>query len=75
METKNRAQASRHKLAKKLLAVMALGTLGTGFILYMFAEDLGIASDTAEVIAIAFLAAGIMDYLLLVMWDRIFARD
>lgn len=73
MERKNGTHGARQGLVKAVLAIMALGMLATGFILYMFAETLGRTTGTAEIIAIAFLAAGVMDYFLLVMWDRIFA--
>lgn len=75
MKRKNENRSSRHKLIKKVLAVVALGTLGTGFILYMFAEDLGFSGNAAEMIAIVFLAVGAMDFLVLLMWDRIFVRE
>ncbi len=74
MDQENGNRVSRRSVVKAVLAIMALGTLVTGLILYVFAENLGIPRDTAEIIAIAFLAAGVMDYLLLVMWDRIFTR-
>lgn len=73
MERKNGNHGAPRRLVKAVLAIMALGMLATGLILYIFAETLGLAAGTAEIIAIAFLAAGLMDYLLLVMWDRIFA--
>ena len=74
MKQQNENQISQHKLIKTLLAVMALGTLGVGFALYIFAGDFGFSGITAEWIAIVFLGVGVMDLLLLLVWDRIFMR-
>ncbi|MDH3581327.1 MAG: hypothetical protein OEM91_11980 [Hyphomicrobiales bacterium] len=74
MKRQNENQISQHKLIKTLLAVMALGTLSIGFILYLFAGNLGFSSASAELIAIVFLGVGAMDLALLLLWDRIFMR-
>jgi hypothetical protein len=64
--------AAQRRIVKLVLAVMALGTLATGFILYVFADAIGYSPDTAKTIAIVFLIVGLLDYLLLMLWDRIF---
>lgn len=75
MERTDPSQFPQPKLIKKLLAVMALGTLGIGFILYIFAGDLGFSGSTAELIAIVFLVVGAMDFVVLLLWDKIFGHD
>lgn len=51
-----------------------LGVL-VGLGLYVFSDVLGLHEETAEILAIAFLVAGVGDYLILHFWDRIFRRD
>lgn len=74
MKQHDENRIAQHKLTKTLLAVMALGTLGIGFMLYIFAGDLGFSGASAELIALVFLAVGAMDLVLLLLWDRIFRR-
>jgi len=64
--------ASSPRIIKAILGVTALGTLLTGFVLYLFSDAFGIDPDTASLMAIIFLTVGVLDYLVLVFWDRIF---
>ncbi len=64
----------RNSMVKVALGIMALVCLAAGFIVYMFAEQLGFSEDTAQIVAIAFLVAGAGDYLVLKLWDRIMPR-
>ena len=63
--------APTNRKAKLAIAVMALISLLIGFVLYVFADAFGIERKVATLIAIAFLVAGLADYLLLANWDRI----
>jgi hypothetical protein len=63
----------RDALIKIAFGAGALACVLAGLVLYLFAEQLGIDPDTAELIAIAFLIAGIADYLVLRFWDRLMA--
>lgn len=62
---------ARNRMVKLAFGLGALGCLLTGLAVYLFAPALGIGDDAARVVAIAFLAAGAADYLLLHFWDRI----
>jgi positive regulator of sigma E activity len=61
-------------MVKVVFGIMALVCLAAGLIVYLFAERLGFSEDTARIVAIAFLVAGAVDYLVLKLWDRIMAR-
>ncbi len=64
----------RNSMVKAVFGIMALVCLAAGLIVYLFAERLGFSEDTARIVAIAFLVAGAVDYLVLKLWDRIMAR-
>jgi len=64
----------RNSMVKAVFGIMALVCLAAGLIIYLFAEQLGFSEDTARIVAIAFLVAGAVDYLVLKLWDRIMAR-
>lgn len=64
----------RDKPAKVAFGVMSIFCLVAGLVLYVFAEDFGISPGMASFIAIAFLAAGVSDYLVLRFWDRMRKR-
>jgi positive regulator of sigma E activity len=64
----------RNSMVKVAFGIMALVCLAAGFIVYLFAEQLGFSEDTAQIVAIAFLVAGAGDYLVLKLWDRIMPR-
>lgn len=64
---------ARDVIVKIAFGAGALVCVLTGLVLYLFAEQLGIDRDTAELIAIAFLIAGFVDYLVLRFWDRLMA--
>ena len=63
-----------HRLVKRVLEIMSLVCLATALIVYLFADQLGFSEDTALYVTIAFLAAGIGDFIVLKLWDRITAR-
>lgn len=54
------------------LGFLALGSLVLGLTIYAFASRLGIARDTARLIASAFIVAAILDALVLHLWERLF---
>ncbi len=64
--------AERNRAIKLVFAAGALGCVLAGLLLYVFADELGFDPDEANFLAMAFLAAGFADYLLLRFWDRIF---
>lgn len=66
-----RARMERSKLAFGVLALIMVA-LGLG--IYLFSAMLGIDADTAKIVAIAFLVAGVIDYLVLVFWGRIYKK-
>jgi len=62
------------RAAKALFAALALTFVLAGLALYLLGDRLGIAPDTARLVATAFLIAGVADTLVLYFWDRIFKR-
>ena len=68
MDERRRSQ----QLVQLTLAVLSLASLAFGVGIYVLAHRLGIAQDTARIIATAFLGAAIADALVLYLWDRIF---
>lgn len=64
-------QQRKNRLAKIALGLAALGCLLTGFVLYLFAEQLGFDEETAQLMAIAFMGTAVIDYLVMRYWDRI----
>jgi len=74
MRQGNAQSEDRYRLVKVALGLMTLVCLATGLIVYQFAEQLGFDEGTAQIVAIAFLAAGVGDYIILRFWDRIVAR-
>ncbi len=67
--------AKRNRIVKAAFAGAALVSVLAGLLLYVFADSVGLDGDTAELVAIAFLAVGAVDVLLLGLWDRLFRRD
>ena len=65
---------ARNRAVKIAFGVMALMCVLTGFVIYLFAEQFGFSDETARIVAIAFLAAGVADYIVLKLWDRLMAR-
>ena len=59
---------------KAIFAALALGSILAGLAVYLLQGPLGIPTDTAQFIAIIFVAVGIADAALLYFWDRIFRR-
>lgn len=71
MTNANGGERPPNRIVKVAFGAAALGCVLTGLVIYLFAPSVGIDAGTAEIIAIAFLAAGLLDYLLLRFWDRI----
>lgn len=61
-------------MVKLVLEISVLVCLATSLIVYLFAEQLGFDDDTAFFVAVAFLVAGVGDFIMLRLWDRIAAR-
>ena len=71
MTQKNAQGPERDRVIKIAFGFMAITCLLAGFILYVFAQDLGFDQETARLVAIAFLVAGALDYIVLRFWDRL----
>lgn len=65
---------SPNRFVRAAFAVLALLSILVGLLLYQFADSLGFDKETTEIIAIAFLIAGVGDYVVLHFWDRIFRK-
>jgi len=65
-----RQRSQRHVQA--ILGFLALGSLVFGLAVYALAARLGLARDTARLIASAFLVAAILDAVVLYIWERLF---
>jgi hypothetical protein len=75
IEERNLIMAERQRsqqVVQVTLAALSLGSLLFGCGIYMFSARLGVAQDTARIIASAFLLAAIADALVLYLWQRIF---
>ncbi len=68
------AAETRHRVIKIAFGAAALVCLLVGLFLYLFPDVIGMDPETAELVAIAFLLAGVFDYLILRFWDRLVAR-
>ena len=68
------AAETRHRVVKIAFGVAALVCLLVGLFLYLFPDVIGLDPETAELVAIAFLLAGLFDYLVLRFWDRLVRR-
>ena len=55
---------------KALFAALALGSVLAGFVVYLLQGQLGIPSDTARYITTVFVVLGVVDALILYVWDR-----
>ena len=60
------------RVVQATLGILALTSLVFGLAIYLLAGRLAISQDTARVVASAFLAAAILDALVLYLWERIF---
>jgi uncharacterized membrane protein len=75
MHDDNRGQSGAHRrVIRFAFGAMALVSVLIGLGVWQFADAIGIEDDTARLIAIAFLVAGIGDVLVLHFWDRLFAN-
>ena len=61
----------RMRRGKQVFGIAVLVTIFAGFGVYFFSSNLGISVRRSELIAIGFLIAGGVDYLILHFWERI----
>lgn len=61
----------QRRLVKIGFGVMALVSVLAGLFIYLFHAQFGLNKETAEIVAIALLIVGCIDYLALRFWDRI----
>ena len=66
----DRPQPQDPNTVKALFAALALGSVLAGFMVYLLQDQLGIPSDTARYITTVFVALGVVDALILYVWDR-----
>lgn len=59
---------------KALFAALALGSVLAGFMVYLLQEQLGIPPDTARFVTTVFVVLGVIDALILYLWDRFSRR-
>ncbi len=62
------------RMVKRALELTSLLCLATALFVYLFSEKIGFSEDTAFIVGLAFLAAGIGDFIILKLWDRITSR-
>jgi hypothetical protein len=62
------------RLTKVVFAGFALASVLAGLGIYIFSEVLDIDEDTAQVVSTGFLVVGIIDTVVLYLWNRIFRR-
>ncbi|MCB1548427.1 MAG: hypothetical protein KDJ41_11440 [Hyphomicrobiaceae bacterium] len=62
------------KAARLLFGAMALLLVLSGLAIYLVSDHLGIPTQTAKWLAAIMLVVGLADYVLLLLWDRIFTR-
>ena len=59
---------------KEIIAALAVGSILAGCAVYLMQEQLGIPKDTARLISLVFVLAGVVDGVVLFFWDLIFKR-
>ena len=74
MTQQSSSNETRTSAVKIAFGAMALVCLVAGLVIYQFAEQFGFSEETAQIVAIAVLAAGAGDYLVLKFWDRVAGR-
>lgn len=67
-------RAPNERFAKAAFAAMALVSVLGGLALYLLHARIGLAEDTARLVSTAFILVGIVDTMVLFLWDRIFKR-
>lgn len=67
-------RARSRRLVQVTLGTLSLLSLGVGMTVYALAGRLGVAEDTARLIASSFLVAAVADALVLIYWERLFPR-
>lgn len=60
------------RIVRVAFGAMALFSVVAGFVIWQFADAIGIEQDTAQLIATVFLIAAAGDALVLHFWDRLF---
>jgi TRAP-type C4-dicarboxylate transport system permease small subunit len=66
----DRPQPQDPNTVKALFAALALGSVLAGFMVYLLQDQLGIPSDTARYITTVFVVLGVVDAVVLYLWDR-----
>jgi hypothetical protein len=54
---------------------MALGSVLLGIALYLLQARLGIGADTARLVSTALILVGLIDTVVLFLWERLFKRN
>jgi hypothetical protein len=63
-------QKQDRNTVKALFAALALGSVLAGFMVYLLQGQLGIPSETARNVTTVFVVVGVVDALILYVWDR-----
>jgi len=66
----DRPQPQDPNTVKALFAALALGSVLAGFAVYLLQGQLGIPSETARYITTVFVVLGVVDAVVLYLWDR-----
>ena len=67
--------ANASRIARLAFGGMALFAILAGLVLWQFSDAIGLAEDTARLIAAVFVIAGIGDVLVVFFWDRLFKQS
>lgn len=57
---------------KMVFGTAAFISVVAGLAIYLASDSLGLDKETAQLVALVFLAVGFLDYMLLRFWDRLF---
>ena len=63
-------QPQHPNTVKALFAALALGSVLAGFAIYLLQAQLGIPPETARNVTTVFVALGVVDAIILYLWDR-----
>lgn len=74
MAEPRRRERERGRVGRLALGGVALLSILVGALLYNFAEPLGFDRGTVEIVALAFLIAGLADFVILCFWDSLLRR-
>ena len=61
------------RMARIAVGLAALAMIGAGLVFRLFADEIGVGKDQAQIMSLAFLTIGIADCMLLFFWNRLFA--